>query len=103
MAATIMAIVATQSLYVMRSSYARCIYIFRNAFNSGAGNIFNQRCLVVLFLVDSQEDVIAINILYKSTVLPVRLRHAADHLAEHEHPIHLVFLDRVPGCIALVV
>ncbi len=79
MAATIMAIVATQSLYVMRSSYARCIYIFRNAFNSGAGNIFNQRCLVVLFLVDSQEDVIAINILYKSTVLPVRLRHAADH------------------------
>lgn len=36
-------------------------------------------------------------------MLPVRLRHAADHLAEHEHPIHFVFLDRVPGCIALVV
>ncbi|SSH62704.1 Uncharacterised protein [Klebsiella pneumoniae] len=55
------------------------------------------------FLVDSQENVIAINILYKSTVLPVRLRHAADHLAEHEYPVHLIFLDRVPGCIALVV
>lgn len=36
-------------------------------------------------------------------MLPVSLRHAADHLAEHEHPIHFVFLDRVPGCIALVV
>lgn len=36
-------------------------------------------------------------------MLPVRLRHAADHFAEHEHPIHLVFLDRVPCCIALVV
>ena len=36
-------------------------------------------------------------------MLPVRLRHAADHLAEHEHPVHLVFLDRVPGCIALVI
>lgn len=55
------------------------------------------------FLVDSQENVIAINILYKSTVLPVRLRHAADHLAEHEYPVHLIFLDRVPVCIALVV
>ncbi len=63
MAATIMAIVATQSLYVMRSSHARCIYIFRNAFNSRAGNIFNQRRLVVLFLVNSQEDVMAINTL----------------------------------------
>lgn len=37
------------------------------------------------------------------TVLPVRLRHAADHLAEHENPVHFVFLDRVPGCITLVV
>ena len=36
-------------------------------------------------------------------MLPVRLRHAADHLAEHEHPVHLVFFDRVPGCIALVI
>ena len=36
-------------------------------------------------------------------MLPVRLRHAADHLAEHEYPVHLVFLDRVPGCIALVI
>lgn len=36
-------------------------------------------------------------------MLPVRLRHAADHLSEHQYPIHLVFLDRVPGCIALVV
>ncbi len=36
-------------------------------------------------------------------MLPVRLRHAADHLAEHENTIHFVFLDRVPGCIALVI
>ena len=36
-------------------------------------------------------------------MLPVRLRHAADHLAEHEHPVHLVFLDRVPRRIALVI
>lgn len=36
-------------------------------------------------------------------MLPVRLRHAADHLAEHEHPVHLVFLDRLPRGIALVV
>lgn len=36
-------------------------------------------------------------------MLPVRLRHAADHLSEHQYPIHLVFLDRVPGCIALVI
>lgn len=36
-------------------------------------------------------------------MFPVCLWHAADHLAEHEHPVHLVFFDRVPGCITLVV
>lgn len=36
-------------------------------------------------------------------MLPVRLRHAADHLSEYQYPIHLVSFDRVPGCIALVI
>ena len=36
-------------------------------------------------------------------MLPVCLRHAHDHLSEHEYPVHLVFLDRVPRRIALVI
>ena len=40
---------------------------------------------------------------YLLPMLPVRLRHAADHLAEYEYPVHLVFLDRVPRCVALVI
>lgn len=43
------------------------------------------------------------NKLLQLPMFPVRLRHAADHLAEHEYPIHLIFFDRVPGCIALVI
>lgn len=29
-------------------------------------------------------------------MLPVCLRHAPNNLTEDEHPVHLVFLDRVP-------
>ncbi len=30
------------------------------------------------------------------TMLPICLRHAPNNLTEDEHPVHLVFLDRVP-------
>lgn len=40
---------------------------------------------------------------YRLPMLPVCLRHASDNLSEHEYPVHFVFLDRVPGCIALVI
>lgn len=36
-------------------------------------------------------------------MLPVRLRHASNDLTEYEHPVHLVFLDRVPRRVALVI
>lgn len=37
------------------------------------------------------------------TMLPVRLRHATNHLAEYEDSIHLFFFDRLPWAIGLVV
>lgn len=36
-------------------------------------------------------------------MLPVRLRHAADHLAEHKNTIHLVFFDGFPRYIGFVI
>lgn len=36
-------------------------------------------------------------------MLPICLRHAPNNLTEDEHPVHLVFLDRVPRWVAFVI